>query len=286
MLPNWTKATTTTTGTGTISLATITNFPLPSKSSVVGEYVGYSIETSDNKYESGIGKIAASNTLERTKCLSTYDGTTYDSSSGTKLTLAAGTHTVYITTLAETGFEAMPFPLVGPTNATVMSTHLNSTQANVATAAAQRNTVYPFRLETAGTLTAMGVNCSVLGATSTTLLGLYEPDSNGRPGRLVAQISSALDTSSTGWKQQAVLTPVRLNPGWYWAALCVTAGSNPSFTGGGCNIHAFGTSAQNNLTNIREDATATTMADPFPSTNLTYISGSAGANPYIGLILS
>ena len=106
MLPNWTKSATTTTGTGTLSLTAMTNFPLPSKSKVVGEYVGYSIVTSDNKYESGIGKIAASDTLERTKALSTYDGSTYDSASGTKLSLASGTHTVYLTTLAETGFEA------------------------------------------------------------------------------------------------------------------------------------------------------------------------------------
>lgn len=283
MLSNWTKSTTTTTGTGTLTLSAITNFPLPSKSKVAGEYIGYSIVTSDNKYESGIGKVAASDTLERTKVLSTYDGS-YDSTSGTKLTLASGTHTVYITTLAETGFEALPFPLAGPTNAAVFSTHLNSSQVNVTTAAIQRITAYPFRLETSGVLTAMGVNCSVSGAGSSVLLGLYEPDSNGRPARRIANISAALDTTSTGWKSQSVVSNVRLNPGWYWAALCVVAGTNPSFTGGGCNLHAFGVAAQNNLTNMREDVTATTIADPFPMTALTYVTGSAGVNPYIGLI--
>lgn len=286
MLANWTKATTTTTGTGTLTLSAITNFPLPSKSKAIGEYVGYSIVTGDNKYESGIGKVAASDTFERTKVLSTYNGSTYDGTSGTPLSLTSGTHTICITTLAETGVEALPFPFVGLTNGAVFSTHLNSSQSNITAAAIQRHTAYPFKLETSGILTAMGINCSVAGAGSSALLGLYEPGSNSRPARRIAYISSALDTTSTGWKSQSVIANVPLNPTWYWVTLCVVAGTNPSFTGGGCNLHAFGMSAQNNLINIREDVTATTIADPFPSTSLFYVTGSNGINPYIGLTLS
>ena len=288
MLSNWTKATTTTTGTGTLTLAAISNFPLPSKSRTTGEYVQYSIVTSDNKYESGIGKIAASDTLERTKVFSTYDGTTYTQASASALTLASGTHTVYFTPMAESIFEPLRFPLSGPTNACVLSTSLQPTQSNITLPAAQRNVAYPFRLETSGILTSMGANVGVAGATSAFLIGLYEPDSNGRPGRRIAKTSATLDSSTTGWKTQAVDTNVRLTPGWYYAALCVTTGTNPSFTHAYCNAHAFGSSGKNQLRSVMENTTATTMADPFPNTSLFYYDsgGSVDSAPVIGLILS
>lgn len=287
MLSNWTKATTTTTGTGTLTLAAISNFPLPSKSRTTGEYVQYSIVTSDNKYESGIGKIAASDTLERTKVFSTYDGTTYTQVSASALTLASGTHTVYFTPMAESIFEPLRFPLTGPTNGSVFSLLGGGAQSNLGTAAVQRATAFPFILACSGVLTAMGINCSVAGASSTTLLGIYEAGSDGRPTRRLAKTSATLDTSTTGWKTQAVDANVRLTPGFYWVAICVTAGTNPSFTfsAGGSVPMA---SSRNQIISVRSDTVATDLADPFLTTSLVW--GDAGGNatvwPNIGLIMS
>lgn len=289
MLSNWTKATTTTTGTGTLTLAAVTDRPLPSKSAVTGEYVQYSIVTSDSKYESGIGKIAASDTLERSKIFSTYNGTTYNSTTATALTLASGTHTVYITQLAEVAFEALRFPLSGPTNPVVTQTNISTSAANVAPAARERAIAYPFRLECSGIVTAMAVNCGVNGGTgSTTLLAMYEANNNGRPGRRLCKTSATLDTSSTGWKSQSVDANVRLTPGWYWAALVSQGGTGvPSFTGSACLKTAFGGSSVNlNLEYINENATATDLADPFPSTTLVYTYNNAPNNPAIGLVMS
>ena len=291
MLANWTKATTTTTGTGNLSLTAITNFPLPSKSKLVGETIGYCIVTSDNKLETGIGTTVTGDVLARTKVLSTFDGTTYTNAGATALTLTAGTHTVYFSDLTEQAFMALPYILSGPTNAAVFSTHFNSGQANVTTAAVQRNTAYPFRLETTGYLIAMAVNVGGAQASATALLGLYEAGSNGRPSKLLAATSAPLDCSTTGWKSQAVSTNIRLTPGWYWAALCITSsGSNPSFTGGSTTTHsAFG--GQTNgavIMNYRSDTTATSMADPFPTGSPIYIDSSGGysGSPFIGLIMS
>jgi hypothetical protein len=288
MLANWTKATTTTTGTGTITLTAVTGFPLPSKSRATGEFVQYSIKTSDGKFESGIGTIAASETLERTRVVSTYDGTTYNQLTASALSLAAGTHDVFLTPMAEAVFEPLRFPLTTLTNQVFFSTAILTAHGNVGTAAAQRATAYPFRLETSGLLTSMGIQVASGGAGSTTLLGLYETLNTGNPGRLLAKTSATIDTSGTGWKTQAVGANVRLTPGWYWAAICVTAGTNPQFTGGTPLMTAFGCAANAPLQNIRSDTAATDLADPFLTTSMVYTTGNtSGVNiPYIGLILS
>lgn len=287
MLANWTKATTTTTGTGTLTLTAVTGFPLPSKSRATGEYVQYSIVTSDGKYESGIGKIAASDTLERTSVLSTYDGTTYNKLTASALSLASGTHSVYLTKMAEHSYQPLMFPLAsGPTNPGVISTHLVGGQANTGAAASQRATAFPFLLETSGLITAMAVYCSVAGAGSTTLLGLYEASSTGWPGRRICKTSATIDTSTTGFKSQAVDTNQRLNPGWYWAALCVTAGTNPSFTGQSTTASPFGVGSNAPIHVVRDDNSATDLADPFPSTTKVYGTSPTNQSVCIHLIMS
>lgn len=291
MLSNWTKATTTTTGTGTLTLSAVTGFPLPSASLAAGQHVQYSVKTSDGKYEAGIGKVAAANTLERTKVFSTYDGTTYNNTTATALNLAAGTHEVLITPVSDAIVEPAQFWLAsGPTDPCIVSGHLGTTQVNANTGAAQRAMAYPFLLTTSGILTSMSIRCAVAGAASTTLLGLYQAASDGRPGKLLAKTSATIDTSTTGYKSQAVDSNIRLTPGWYWAAICVTAGTNPSFTAVSTyQHHAFGSCTISGnllpLASIREDAAATDLADPFPVTATSYLS-TANQPILIGLILS
>lgn len=289
MLANWTKATTTTTGTGTITLTAVTGYPLPSKSRVTGEYVQYSIHTSDAKFESGIGKIAASETLERSVVFSTYDGTTYNSTTASALSLASGTHDVFITPMAESVFEPLRVPFTGPTSPVTCPTNCTSSGANVAPPARERVTAFPFRLETSGILTAIAVNCSVAGTASTTLFGFYEAGANGRPERLIAKMSAAVDTSTTGAKSQSVVSNVRVTPGWYWGAYVVTAGSTtPQFTGANLTQSAFAKAngSTNALYRVYQNSTGTDLPDPFPTTSIIYSTDNNGTIPHMGLVLS
>jgi hypothetical protein len=166
---------------------------------------------------------------------------------------------------------------------------MNGIAANVAPVARQRIMAYPFRLETSGILTAIAVNCSVLGTASTTLCGLYEPGTNGRPQRLIAKMSATIDTSGTGAKSQAVVTNVRLNPGWYWSALVVTAGSGtPSFTGSGVLTSAFAKAngGSGAFQHMYQNASGTDLPDPIPTTDLDYVTDNNATIPHIGLVLS
>lgn len=287
MLSNWVKATTTTTGTGTLTLSSVSGRPLPSAIFSVGQYVQYSINTSDGKFESGIGKIAASDTLERSKIFSTYNGTTFDTTAASALSLASGTHTVLITLIGEMAFEPLKSPFTNVTSASVHSTTIVTTESNVAVAAAaKRNTVYPFRLETTGIITGFSIYVSTGVSSSTVLAGLYAArPSDGGPGDLIIKASSTFDTSSTGYKTASVSANKRVNAGWYWGALCVTSATSvPQVTGGSTVRSAMGGSTKTSVGNIREDADATDLADPFPTTTLVVTTGTN--QPLIGLIMS
>lgn len=76
MLANGAKETTTTTGTGTVTLSAVTGFPRFSQVLSVGQFVDYAIQDGNN-WEWGVGKVAASNTLERTLVTAKFEGGTY-----------------------------------------------------------------------------------------------------------------------------------------------------------------------------------------------------------------
>jgi hypothetical protein len=289
MLSNWTKATTDTTGTGTITLSAVSGRPLPSAAHAVGEYVQYSINTSDGKFEAGIGQIAATNTLVRSRVTATYDGSTYNKTTASALTLSGTGHTVFITPVASMVYEPLKAPFTTPSSETVFSTHIVSAESNVTiAAAAKRNTAWPFRLETSGVITSFAVYCSTAVASSTVLVGLYSArPSDGAPGELIVKASSTFDTSSTGYKTQSATANTRINPGWYWAACCVTSTTSvPQFTGGTTVRNAFGADGKVSVLNVREDATATDLADPFPSTSLYVESHATNGTPLIGLVMA
>jgi hypothetical protein len=286
MLANWTKATTTTTGTGTITLTAVSGYPLPSKSRVTGEYVQYSIHTSDGNFESGVGKIAASDTLERTKVFSTYNGTTYDQLTASALSLASGTHEVFITSVGEALYLPLSIPLTGPTDACVCPTNAINSSNNF-TPTVNHIHAFPVRIETALVVNSMGLWVATAGATSTFLLGLYEAGANGRPERLLCKTSATLSGATTGYKTQAVGTPVRISPGWYWAAVVVTAGTVPVFNGRQQIPGAMGASiGYAYFTTMKSSASpGTDLTDPFPTTSLTYSGSDAiGTLPTFGLI--
>lgn len=288
MLSNWVKATTTTTGTGTITLSAVAGYPLPGDARVEGTLVQYSILASNGDKEAGIGRIAAGGTLERVSVTGTWVSGTYNGTPSAAITLPGGTHEVILGLTSASVFEPALFPLTiaEVSDRTLPSAHLRSTQANTAgVAAASRLTAYPYFLTTSGVLTAMTINVATLASGASCLLGLYEVGTDGAPNRRVAVISAAIDTSTTGFKQQAVTQNVRLTPGWYWVAM-VALGGTASLTGAIADISAFGSAANNALLNIRIDVANTEILDPFPSSNRVVTTNNSPANPYIGLVLS
>ena len=291
MLSNWCDATTTTTGTGTITLASVSGRPLPSVAHAVNEYVSYSIVTSDGKFESGIGQIGSSNTLLRTKPLSTYDGSTYNNLTASALSLAAGTHQVYVTPISEVNAQGAAFPqtCAAVTNACTISGHLSGSTSTY-TIPQSQPIAFPFWLNSAGLLTGFSCNVTGTGASSTFHMGLYEQATDGAPGRRLAVTSSTISGTSTGYKTQAAAANARLSPGFYWIAILVTAGTPPQLRSSicGCGPHGIYNGMSDSVQFIRENvASITTLADPFPRTALLAQGGGGGAmNPWLGLLLS
>lgn len=105
MLANGAKETTATTGTGTVTLSAVTGFPRFSQVLSVGQFVDYAIQDGNN-WEWGVGKVAASNTLERALITAKFDGGTYSKNPATGLSLSGGA-TVFCTPSADSIGEAM-----------------------------------------------------------------------------------------------------------------------------------------------------------------------------------
>lgn len=288
MLSNWVKATTTTTGTGTLTLSAVSGYPLPADARALGTLVQYSILASNGDKEAGIGRIAASNTLERVAVTGTWVSGVYNGSPSAAITLPSGTHEVILGLTSASVFEPALFPLTIAefSDRTLPSAHLRSTQTFTSgVAAASRLTAFPYLLLTSGVLTAMTINVSTAATSSTVVLGIYEVGVDGAPGRRIAVTSAAIDTATTGFKQQAVASNVRLTPGWYWVAM-VAIGGVPILSGAISDVTAFGNSGIAALNNIRIDSAITTIVDPFPSSSRAAVAANSPTNPYIGLVLS
>jgi hypothetical protein len=269
MLSNWTKATTTTTGTDTLTLSAVTGFPLPSDVFGVNSYVQYSLLDANGSKEAGIGQVAASNMLVRTRIVATWDGSTYSDVTPSALNLSAGTHQVFITPLTDGFFEPLAFPTTfaaAAASRNVSSCHLYGAPA---TTTLTLGTLYgvPFRLECAGVLTHMGVWVNTAGAGSQILVGLYDVKPDGHPGKLLATTGSPLDSTSTGLKMNAVAEQIRLKPGWYWTGLLALNGTAPQVHFGAPGNTPFGnggTSPYSALSFV-VIGSQTNIPDPFPA---------------------
>jgi hypothetical protein len=281
MLSNWTKATTTTTGTGTITLTSVTGFPRPSDIFGVDTYIQYSIVAANGSKESGIGKTASSNTLERSRILSTWNGSTYTEVSPSAISLPSGTHEVFFTPIADGLFEAVgspaSFAAVGSSQS-IISTHLYGGYSSL-TLTLQKLHGVPCRVENSGVLTHIGAWVATAGAGSEIRVGLYDMKPDGHPGKLLATTTTALDSTSTGLKINTVATQIKLKPGWYWAAILALNGTAPqvhSSTPSGTPFGMGGASNWNPLSFVNA-ASITSLPDPFTSltntsTNWTSIS--------------
>lgn len=183
------KETTTTTGTGTLTLSSVTGYPRFSNVFPVGAPVYYSLLDSNGApLESGIGTVAASNTLTRDRILATYASSTYDDLTATALSLT-GTTTV-ICTGAASSFQ-LSIPNINSVNTfggfaiqrKVLDTrlNLNSVASTGFTVTANRLYLVPFYL--AFDCIATGITLRVgTGVAGTNIrAGLYSLDHRGFP---------------------------------------------------------------------------------------------------------
>ena len=257
---NYVEETTTsiagTSGDGAVTLTAITG--IPRFSTVFGTQATafrYVIEdTINKKFETGIGSVS-SNVLTRTSPQITWDGSTYDDSTPSPIAFGSsptsGDIKIRMSAVAESQGATMPgfgkssdftgrdatwgdYPLSG--HVTPWSNAGASTNAGTTL-----NFQY-YRLDYAGLLSGVQVDCTGGVAGRSLIHGLYSIGANGLPNSRIVGFND-LDCSTTAVKTDTTTStwttsaPVWLTPGWYAYGFCM---SNT-----GANLRMFTNSASN-----------------------------------------
>lgn len=224
---NWARCTTTTTGTGDLTLSSVSGYPTINDVVGQGQRFAYAVldDSTGAPLEAGIGYLSASTTMVREKVTDTYSSGTYDNTSPTALTLAAGTKRVIVTGLTRSIMAPIPYigsgagykgvsngALIGAVGAGSYNDQDTSGRLNI----------FPWVHEYGGEIDAFIINCTTAGAGGTILrMGLYRVGSDGNPAGLIVE-SGSIAVSSTGVKT-STFTAFVLPPGHYWLALLSTA---------------------------------------------------------------
>lgn len=227
MFADWAKETTTTTGTGNITLAAASGYPRISAVVGLNKMFSYGVldDSTGAPIESGIGYLSDANTLVRSKIVETMVSGTFDNTSPTAVTLAAGSKRVICAPLARTIDQVLP--LIGNTNGNkfILNDCLN-TQSNIAGAypldLSGRLNVHPWKHPYGGEIDGFSVYVSTAQAATILRIGLYSVGINGLPNKLIVEGSSSIDLAATGNKV-TTFTPQVLAPGWYYIGLLMTA---------------------------------------------------------------
>ena len=210
MLANGAKETTATTGTGTVTLSAVTGFPRFSQVLSVGQFVDYAIQDGNN-WEWGVGKVAASNTLERTLVTAKFDGGTYSKNPATALSLS-GSATVFCAITAATGGVAGSGPLSSGTavgNALLVQT--TAYLQNTAFSHADKVIWFPWAWPAGVDRYASGVRVRVnaTGTATKMRVAVVEYGSTQPANKIIAQTGD-IDITSTGVKTGSFPAPVAL----------------------------------------------------------------------------
>lgn len=218
MLANGAKETTTTTGTGTVTLSAVTGYPRFSQVLSVGQYVDYAIQDGNN-WEWGVGKIGASNTLDRTLITAKFESGTYSKTPATGLSLS-GSATVFCAITDATAGIAYGGPLSGGwvSNALIVqqTAYLQNSNFNHPDKVIFSPWAWPagvdrvakgarIRVGSVGTATKMRIGVLQYGATQS--------------GNVLITQTADIDVTATGVKSASFLQPVALPLARY--GLCV-----------------------------------------------------------------
>lgn len=238
MRGNWVEFTSTTGGTGALTLTELAGFP--SVQDIVGttgsRWLGYTIlEWSNGVYagppakaEHGIGSLAlATGVLTRTKRLSTWNGTDYETINPSAISFGttANNIRVVLAPTAELNPDVLPFyNVASPAEALgLTSSHATVGSATLALGASGREHYVPFRWCGCGDATHVGLAVTTSQGSTAAKIGFYAVDSTGLPGaRLIdATGASPVTTAATG--PQVSACSFHLPTGWYYA--CVLGNS-------------------------------------------------------------
>lgn len=230
MRANGIKHETTTTGTGTLTLTSVSGWP--SYDDVFGtsgtRFVDYTIlDSAGVPIEGGVGNIALSTmVLTRTYPAWTWNGTTYDATDPSALSLASGTKTVICS--AWTGLGLAPFipATVGDNKGHgVLSSHTITSFSLTH----QRKVSFPVYIQVLRPISyvTMRINSGYTGGTSSLGVALYEIGSDGFPGVRLANFGNLGSlTGSTVVTSSALGTPIWVPEGHYIVDIL------PQFSGG------------------------------------------------------
>lgn len=223
MRGNAIKHETTTTGTGALTLTSVSGWP--SYDDVFGTsatfMVDYTIhDASGVPIEGGVGSVVLlTMVLTRTLPQWTWNGTTYDDTSPSALSLASGTKTVICAPSASTFLAGLPFmsTLGDNLGATPLYAYASITTYGLGH---QRVEYFPVPIVKPGPIDRISIRCTTgyTGGSSSLHASLFQVGSDGRPG------ARTIDFGSLGSLTAATLTStpttaVHHNTGYIYVAL-------------------------------------------------------------------
>lgn len=213
MLANGAKETTTTTGTGTVTLSAVTGFPRFSQVLSVGTFVDYAIQDGNN-WEWGVGKLGASNTLERTLITAKFDGGTYSKNPATGLSLS-GSAAVFCTLTAERAGAAG-----GGNTLSTWSSGLVSSAACVQTTLPATTVSLPGNLViwvpfvwpsgARRSINNLRINITATGTATKVRIGILRPLGGTLSSLQLLAQTEDIDVSTTGTKVSSLAAPLAI----------------------------------------------------------------------------
>lgn len=212
MLADAVKETTTTTGTGTLTMSSVSGFARMSDWFAVGEFVDYAIQSGSN-WEWGVGKVAASNTMERTIVTATFTSGTLAKYPASGLSLT-GTSTVFCAAHSATVGPSRGGNTLGSlAPGIVSSAHLVNVTGygvNVAASAANRLQWVPF-VWPAGCrryISSLQIYVNTTGTATKLRIGILKPLGDTVASLQLLTQTADIDISTTGAKTSTLSSTV------------------------------------------------------------------------------
>lgn len=242
MLFNGILETTTTTGTGNLTTSAVTGRPrftdvfTANATEASADLFYYSITTQDNPpqlLESGIGYMSATGTLVRAVPILTYSAGAFAHYPATAADLAAGTKNIACSGEAaswDAGLHAVA-SIGGSQKRCIGPTHLQGSTNSTSNSVKDRLVYVPVKVNTPRKINSIMMSSGgTAGASGTRGLhvGLYSCLKDGKPGRKLYE-SGDLSVAINSVITYTLASPVRLPPGWYYAAFVHDFATAPSF---------------------------------------------------------
>lgn len=239
MLGNWIQQTTTTTGTGNLTLSTVSGYPAFSTQFSDGQRFQYQIldDSTGAPIESGIGYLS-SGALVRERIECTMVSGTFDNTTPTAVSLAAGTKRVICAVAA----AATHTPATGAVSAATYKAYGDGTQVFGSgggfVMTAGRAYAKQFAALSANEIDAVIVRITTAGAASTLIRGaIYSIGADGLPDIKLAE-SGTVAADTTGIKQ-LTFTAFR-PPQRFYVAVISSGGPTLYATASGLSATAMG----------------------------------------------